>query len=74
MVAALSYPVGYTAIHERLRSQGVEVTDAALNTTLSELARRGRITFTLVPGGGNPDQLPAQCGAIIHAVDDALCE
>ena len=70
-------PDGYLLgadVHERLRSKGVEVTDAALNTTLSELATSGRITLTLMPGGGNPDQVPTQGGATIHDVEDDLCE
>jgi hypothetical protein len=51
-------PDGYLPgadVHERLRSQGVEVTDAALNTVLSEMATSGRITLWLV-GGGTPEQ------------------
>ena len=70
-------PDGYlesAAIHERLGSQGVEVTDAVLSTTLSELSTSGRITLTLVPGGNNPDQVPAQGGATIHDIEDDLCE
>jgi hypothetical protein len=71
-------PDGYlesAAIHERLGSQGVEVTDAVLTTTLSEMATSGRITLTLVPGGGNnPDQIPVQGGATIHDIEDDLCE
>jgi hypothetical protein len=70
-------PDGYlesAAIHERLGSQGVEVTDAVLTTTLSEMATSGQITLTLVPGGNNPDQVPAQGGATIHDIEDDLCE
>ena len=70
-------PDGYlqsAAIHERLGSQGVEVTDAVLITTLSEMATSGQITLTLVPGGNNPDQVPAQGGATIHDIEDDLCE
>jgi hypothetical protein len=70
-------PDGYlesAAIHERLGSQGVEVSDAVLITTLSEMATSGQITLTLVPGGNNPDQVPAQGGATIHDIEDDLCE
>jgi hypothetical protein len=70
-------PDGYlesAAIHERLGSQGVEVTDAVLTTTLSEMATSGQMTLTLVPGGNNPDQVPEQAGATIHDIEDDLCE
>ncbi len=69
-------PDGYLLgadIYERLRIQGVEVTDHTLNTVLSELAASGRITLTLV-GGGAPAHARTGGGATIHDVEDDLCE
>jgi hypothetical protein len=69
-------PDGYllgSDIYERLRSQGVAVTDHALNNELAELASRGRITLTLVPHGDTPGQVRAGGGAAIHDVEDDLC-
>ena len=43
------YLLGFD-IYERVRSQGVEVTHAAVNTGLSELATSGRITLSLAAG------------------------
>ena len=62
-----------TDIYERLRRQGVAVTDHALNNELAELASRGRITLTLVPHGDTPGQARAGGGATIHDVEDDLC-
>jgi hypothetical protein len=65
-------PDGYllgSDIYERLRSQGVEVTHDAVNTVLSGLAMSGRITLSLVAGDG-----PTSGGAVIHDIEDDLCE
>jgi hypothetical protein len=70
-------PDGYllgSDIYERLRRQGVNVTNHALNNELAELASRGRITLTLVPHGDTPGQTRAGGGATIHDVVDDLCE
>jgi hypothetical protein len=70
-------PDGYllgSDVHDRLRSQGFEVTEATLNTVLSELATSGRITLTLMPGAGDLDQALAESGAAIHDIEDDLCE
>ena len=56
-------------IYERLRSQGVEVTQDSVNTVLSGLATSGRITLTLAPGDAPPPS-----GAVIHDIEDDLCE
>ena len=61
-------------IYERLRRQGINVTDHALNDELAELASRGRITLTLVPHGDTPSRVRAGGGATIHEVEDDLCE
>ena len=69
-------PDGYllgSDIYERLRRQGVAVTDHALNNELAELASHGRITLTLVSHGDTPGQARAGGGATIHDVDDDLC-
>jgi hypothetical protein len=69
-------PDGYLLgadVYERLRNQGVEVTEDDLNTALSELATSGRITLTLARGGA-PAQARAGGGAEIHDVEDDLCE
>jgi hypothetical protein len=70
-------PDGYllgSDIYERLRKQGVAVTDHALNNELAELASRGRITLTLVPHGDAPGPGErAGGGATIHDVEDDLC-
>ncbi len=64
-------PDGYLLgadIHERLSSQGVaEATPHAVNTLLSGLATSGRITLTIAAGEVPP-------GAVIHDVEDDLCE
>jgi hypothetical protein len=68
-------PDGYLLgvdVYERLRSQGVEVTDDALNTVLAELATRGRITLTLV-GRGASAQARAHGGTMIKDVASDLC-
>jgi hypothetical protein len=69
-------PDGYllsAAIYERLRSQGVQVTHAALNNVLSEVAASGRITLSLV-GGGDPDlDRTAGGDTMIHDVSSDLC-
>ncbi len=62
------YLLGFD-IYEQLRSQGVEVTHDAVNTELSELATSGRITLTLAAGVG-----PHPVGAVIHDIEDDLCE
>ena len=65
-------PDGYLRgfdIYERLRSQGVEVTHDAVNTVLSGLATSGRITLTFAAGDGPPPS-----GAVIHDIEDDLCE
>ena len=70
-------PDGYllgSEIYERLRGQGINVTDHALNNELAELASRGRITLTLVPHGDTPGWAWAGGGATIHDVEDDLCE
>jgi len=69
-------PDGYllgSYIYERLRRQGVNVTDHVLNDELAGLASRGRITLTLVPHGDTPGQVRAGGGAAIHDVEDDLC-
>ena len=66
-------PDGYllgSDIYERLRRQGVHVTDHDLH---KELAGRGRITLTLVPHGDTPGQARAGSGATIHDVEGDLC-
>ena len=55
-------------IHERLRSQGVEVTYHTVNTVLSGLATSGRITLSMAVGDEDPP------GAVIYDVEDDLCE
>ena len=70
-------PDGYllgSEIYERLRRQGINVTDHALNNELAELASRRRITLTLVPHGDTPGWARAGGGAAIHDVEDDLCE
>jgi hypothetical protein len=66
-------PDGYLLgadIYEQLRSQGVvEVTHDAVNTVLSGLATGGRITLTMAAGDGPPPG-----GAVIHDIEDDLCE
>ena len=62
------YLLGFD-IYERLRNQGVEVTHEAVNTVLSGLATSGRITLTFSAG----DALPPG-GAVIHDIEDDLCE
>jgi hypothetical protein len=65
-------PDGYLLgldIYEQLRSQGVEITHGAVNTVLSELATSGRITLSLAVGDGPPPG-----GAVIHDIEDDLCE
>ena len=65
-------PDGYLRgfdIYERLRSQGVEVTHDAVNTVLSGLATSGRTTLTFSAGDGPPPS-----GAVIHDIEDDLCE
>jgi hypothetical protein len=62
------YLLGFD-IYERLRSQGVEVTHDAVNTVLSGLATSGRITLTFSAGDGSPPG-----GAVIHDIEDDLCE
>ena len=56
-------------IYEQLRSQGVEVTHDAVTTVLSELATSGRITLSLAA-----DDAPPLGGAVIHDIEDDLCE
>jgi hypothetical protein len=56
-------------IYERLRSQGIEVTHYAVETVLSGLAASDRITLSLAAGEGPPPG-----GAVIHDVEDDLCE
>jgi hypothetical protein len=62
------YLLGFD-INERLRSQGVEVTHEAVNTVLSRLATSGRITLSFSAGDGPPPG-----GAVIHDIEDDLCE
>jgi hypothetical protein len=62
------YLLGFD-IYERLRSQGIEVTHYAVETVLSGLAASGRITLSLAEGEGVPPG-----GAVIHDVEDDLCE
>jgi hypothetical protein len=65
-------PDGYllgSDIYERLRNQGGEVTHDAVNTVLSGLAKSGRITLSLAGGEGLPPG-----GAVIHDIEDDLCE
>jgi len=62
------YLLGFD-IYERLRSQGVEVTHDAVNTVLSGLATSGRITLSLEGGDAPPPG-----GAVIHDIEDDLCE
>jgi hypothetical protein len=69
-------PDGYllgSYIYERLRRQGLNVTDHVLNDELAGLASCGRITLTLVPHGDTPGQVRAGGGATIHDVEDDLC-
>ena len=47
------YLLGFD-IYERLRSQGLEVTQESVNTVLSGLATSGRITLTFLAGDGPP--------------------
>ena len=65
-------PDGYLLgldIYERLRSQGLEVTQDSVNTVLSGLATSGRITLTFSAGDGPPPS-----GAVIYDIEDDLCE
>jgi hypothetical protein len=62
------YLLGFD-IYEQLRSQGVEVTHDAVTTVLSELATSGRITLSLAA-----DDAPPLGGAVIHDIEDDLCE
>jgi hypothetical protein len=62
------YLLGF-AIYERLRSQGVEVTHHTVTTVLSGLATSGQITLSIVAGDGPPPG-----GAVIHDIEDDLCE
>jgi hypothetical protein len=62
------YLLGFD-IYERLRSQGIEVTHYAVETVLSGMAASGRITLSLAAGEGVPPG-----GAVIHDVEDDLCE
>jgi hypothetical protein len=62
------YLLGFD-IYERLSSQGVEVTHHAVNALLSGLATSGRITLTMAAGDGPPPG-----GAVIHDIEDDLCE
>ncbi len=63
------YLLGFD-IYERLRSQGgIEVTHHAVNTVLSGLATSGHITLTMAAGDGPPPG-----GAVIHDIEDDLCE
>ena len=69
-------PDGYllgSYIYERLRRQGINVTDHVLNDELAGLASGGRITLTLVPHGDTPGQARAGGGATIQDVEDDLC-
>jgi hypothetical protein len=58
-----------TGTYGASRSQGVEVTHEAVNTVLSGLATSGRITLSLAAGDGPPPG-----GAVIHDIEDVLCE
>ena len=62
------YLLGFD-IYERLRSQGVEVTQDSVNTVLSGLATSGRITLTFSAGDAPPPD-----GTVIHDIEDDLCE
>jgi hypothetical protein len=62
------YLLGFD-IYERLRSQGVEVTHDAVTTVLSGLATSGRITLSF-----SADDAPPLGGAVIHDIEDDLCE
>ena len=62
------YLLGFD-IYEQLRSQGVEVTHDAVTTVLSGLASSGRITLSLAA-----DDAPPLGGAVIHDIEDDLCE
>ncbi len=62
------YLLGFD-IYERLRSQGLEVTQESVNSVLSGLARSGRITLTFSAGDG-----PPAGGAVIYDIEDDLCE
>jgi hypothetical protein len=62
------YVLGFD-IYERLRSEGFEVTHYAVDTVLSGLAASGRITLSLAEGDGPPPS-----GAVIHDIEDDLCE
>ena len=62
------YLVGFD-IYERLRSEGVEVTQHTVESVLSGLARSGHITLSMTAGEGAPPG-----GAVIYDVEDGLCE
>ena len=62
------YLLGFD-IYERLRSQGVEVSQESVNSVLSGLARSGRITLTFSAGDGPPPG-----GAVINDIEDDLCQ
>ena len=62
------YLLGFD-IYERLRSLGLEVTPEAVNAVLSGLATSGRLTLTFSAGDGPPPG-----GAVIHDIEDDLCE
>jgi hypothetical protein len=62
------YLLGFD-IYERLRSQGVEVTQHTVNAVLSGLATGGHITLSMAAGEGPPPG-----GAVIYDVEDDLCE
>jgi hypothetical protein len=62
------YLLGFD-IYERLRSQGVEVTQHTVNAVLSGLATSGHITLSMAAGEGPPPG-----GAVIYDVEDDLCK
>jgi len=62
------YLLGFD-IYERLRSQGLVGNLEAVNAVLSGLATSGRITLTFSAGDGPPPG-----GAVIHDIEDDLCE
>jgi hypothetical protein len=62
------YLVGFD-IYERLRSEGVDVTQHTVESVLSGLARSGHITLSMTAGEGAPPG-----GAVIYDVEDGLCE
>ncbi len=66
--SADGYLVGFD-IYERLRSQGVDVTQHTVESVLSGLARSGHITLSMTAGEGAPPG-----GAVIYDVEDDLCE